>query len=253
MFAFVFDLALFFLAKARINSDGGQASIGNAIWLTLAAWALLFFSGIFFCCGRCCIRNRPSRGNNRSGLGDFEPGHNQYVDRVRMDAIKAEADRQAKQVYGKEGGLPAFQEFQPLNRKDSADDSAYEEGTQIVKQPSQPQLHQQGYIDASSPHPVTGQTYVGGYMPGQPGARAVDDYYNPPGAGYPPGPRRQGTTHSQTASSYSQSTYSSPPPTTVPPLPQQNSQYLPVGTQYGHQNLGTSCECSSLLPFIWQF
>lgn len=167
-----------------------------------------------------------------------------------MDAIKAEAERQAKQKYGKEGGLPAFQEFQPLTRKESADDSAYEEGDQIVKQSSQPQLHQQGYLDASSPRqqPVTGQTYVGGYLPGQPGGRAVDDYYNPPG------PTRQGTTHSQTASSYSQSTYSSPPPSTpapVPPLPQHNPQYLAIGGgQYGHQNNGTSCGCSLRLSFI---
>lgn len=250
MFAFIFDLALFFLTRARIRSAGGQASIGNAIWLTIAAWALLFLSGIFYCCGRCCLSNRPSRrSNKRSGSGDFEPGNNQVTDRLRMDAIKAEAERQAKQKYGQEGGLPAFQEFQPLNRKESADDSAYEEGNQIVSQPSQPQLYQQGYLDASSPRPppVAGQTYAGGYMPGQPGGRAVDDFYNTPG------PRRQGTTHSQTASSYSQSTHSSPPPPTphpVPPLPQLNSQYLAVAPgHYGHQNNGTSCRSTFQPPF----
>lgn len=244
MLAFIFDLALFFLTKARIKSAGGEASIGNAIWLTIAAWVLLFLSGIFFCCGRCCLGSRPSRKGRRGGTGDFEPGNNQYVDQVRMDAIKAEAERQAKQKYGKEGGLPAFQEFQPLTHKESVDDSAFEEGNEIVRQPSQPQLHQQGYLDASSPRQqsVTGQTYAGGYMPGQPGGRAVDDFYNQPGAGYPPGPRRQGTMHSQTASSYSQSTYSSPPPSIpAPPLPQPTSQYLAIGGgQYGHQNQGSS-------------
>lgn len=174
-----------------------------------------------------------------------------------MDAIRAEVERQAKQKYGKEGGLPAFQEFQPLTRKESGDDSAYEEDNQIVKQPSQPQLHPQGYLDASSPRqqPVAGQTYAGGYMPGQPGGRAVDDYYNPSGAGYPPVPARKGTTHSQTASTYSQSTYSSPPPSTpapVPPLPQPSSQqYLAIGGgQYGHQNHGTSCGYRLQLPSI---
>jgi hypothetical protein len=249
MFAFIFDLALFFLAKARINSAGGQASFGNAIWLTIAAWALLFFSGIFFCCGRCCLGKRPSRKSKRSGTGDFEPGHNQNVDQVRMDAINAEAERQAKQKYGNEGGLPAFQEYQPLTRKESVDDSAYEEGNQIVRQPSQ-----QGFLDASSPRPqpATGQTYAGGYVPGQPGGRAVDEYYNPTGSGYPPGPRRQGTTHSQTTSGYSQSTYSSPAPSIpAPPLPQPNSQFLAVGGgQYGHQNLGSSCEHFFRLPFL---
>ena len=257
MIAFIFDLALFFLTKARINSAGGQASIGNAIWLTIAAWVLLFLSGLFFCCGRCCLSNRPSRGSRRSATGDFEPGNNQYVDQVRMDAINAEAERQAKQKYGKEGGLPAFQEFQPLTRKESVDDSAYEEGNQIVRQPSQPHLPQQGYLDASSPRqpPITGQPHPAGYVPGQPGGRAVDEYYNPTNAGYPPGPRRQGTTHSQTASSYSQSTYSSPPLSTLaPPLPQPNSQYLAVGGgQYGHQNNGTSCKYSPWLPVVRPF
>lgn len=253
MFAFIFDLALFFLTRARINSAGGQASIGNAIWLTIAAWALLFFSGIFFCCGRCCLSNRPSRRNKRSATGDFEPGQNQIADQVRLDAIKAEAERQAKQKYGKEGGLPAFQEYQPLTHKGS-EDLAYEEGDEIVKQPSQPQLHPQGYVDASSPRQqlATSQTYVGGYVPGQPGGRAVDDYYNPSGAGYPPRPQRQGTTLSQTASSYS--THSSPPPPTpapIPLLPPSNPQYLAIGGgQYGHQNYETSCGFSFQLPFI---
>lgn len=59
MFAFIFDLVFFFLAKSRINkvqngisiinpSDTrsshhilGKAEIGLAIWLTLAAWVLL--------------------------------------------------------------------------------------------------------------------------------------------------------------------------------------------------------------------
>lgn len=242
MIAFIFDLALFFLTKSRINSAGGNAAIGNALWLTLAAWALLFFSGIFFCCGRCCLDSRPSRSGKRSGTGDFEPGHNQYVDQVRLDAIKAEAERQAKQKYGTEGGLPAFQEFQPLTHKESDDGYAYEEGNHIVKQPSQSQLPQQGYLDASSPsqQPVTGSTYAGGYMPGQPGGRAVDDYYNPTGTGYPPGPRRQ---LSQTASNYSQSSYSSPTPAPAPILHQSNSQYLAAGgAQYGHQPRGSSCE-----------
>ena len=245
MIAFIFDIALFFLTRARINSAGGSASIGLAIWLTLTAWVLLFFSGIFFCCGRCCLDSRPSRKNKRSGSGDFEPGHNQYVDQVRLDAIKAEADRQAKQKYGSESGLPAFQEFQPLTRKESDDGFAYEDGNHIVKQPSQPQLPYQGYHDTSSPsqQPATGPTYAGGYMPGQPGGRAVDDYYDP---GYPPGPRRQA---SQTASNYSQSTYSSPTPAPAPSLPQAGSQYLAAGGgQFGHQPRGSSCKYTLQLP-----
>lgn len=244
MLAFIFDLALFFLTRARIRSAGGEATIGIAIWLTIVAWVLLFLSGIFFCCGRCCLGNRSSRKSKRSAAGDFEPGNNQYVDQVRMDAIKAEAERQAKQKYGQESGLPAFQEVQPLNRKESGEEFAYEEGNEIVSRPSQSHLHQQGYLDASSlrQQPTTGQTYPGGYVPGQPGGRAVDDYHNSTGAGYPPGPRRQGTMHSQTASNYSQSTYSSPPPSIpAPPLPRPSSQFLAVGGgQYGHPTHGSS-------------
>lgn len=160
-----------------------------------------------------------------------------------MDAIKVEAERQAKQKYGKESGLPAFQEYQPLNRKESDDGIAYEEGNQIVTRPSQ--LRQQGYLDASSPSQQPA-TYAGGYVPGQPGARAVDDYYNPAG------PTRQGTVHSQSASNYSQSTYSSPPPPNPAPLlPQVGSQFLAVGGgQYGHQQHGTSCEYTFQPPLV---
>ena len=150
-----------------------------------------------------------------------------------MDAIKAEADRQAKQKY-KEGGLPSFPESQPLTHKES-DDFAYEEGNQIVKLPSQAQSPQQGYHDLPAQNQQP-QTYAGGYVPGQFGGRAVDDYYNP---------TRQGTIHSQTASNYSQSTYSSPTPAPAHPTPQPSSQYLAVGgAQYGHQQRGTSCEYS---------
>ena len=249
MSAFIFDLALFFLAKARIKAAGGNASIGIAIWLTLAAWVLLFFSGIFFCCGRCCLGNRPSRQSKRSGTGDFEPGHSQYVDQVRLDAINAEAERQAKQKYGSESGLPAFQEYQPLTRKESDDGFAYEEGNHIVKQPSNSQLPQQGYMDASSPSQQPA-TYAGGYVPGQPGGRAVDDYYNPTGTGYPPGPMRQGTQRSQSTTSYTQSTRSSPP-APVPPLPQANLQYLATGDpQYGHLPRGSSCKYSFRLTVV---
>src|ERR1700761_7713300 len=43
--AFIFDLVLFFTARARINAvNGGSATLGSAIWLTLVAWVLLFFS-----------------------------------------------------------------------------------------------------------------------------------------------------------------------------------------------------------------
>lgn len=92
--AFIFDLILFFVAKARISAVG-SAQIGSAVWLTLAAWILLFFSGCFYSCGRCCISNRPPKKNyNR----DDETG-------VRREASNKRRleDRKPPEV-----GLPEF-------------------------------------------------------------------------------------------------------------------------------------------------
>ncbi|KDQ20271.1 hypothetical protein BOTBODRAFT_27688 [Botryobasidium botryosum FD-172 SS1] len=125
LLAFIFDLVLFFLAKARLNKvPGGSATMGNAIWLTLAAWILLFISGCMFSFGRCCIsdRPRPPRGPKRERSLDkdtrkAEEGYSGYAETMRLDAVKAEADRKAKQRLGpQEVGLPAFHEHerQPL-------------------------------------------------------------------------------------------------------------------------------------------
>jgi len=64
LLAFIFDMAFFFAAKARINAiPGGSASMGNAIWLTIAAWLLLTLSGCFYTFGRCFVPTRTSRGS----------------------------------------------------------------------------------------------------------------------------------------------------------------------------------------------
>ncbi|KAI0028127.1 SUR7/PalI family-domain-containing protein [Vararia minispora EC-137] len=175
--AFIFDLAFFFIARSRINSvSGGHAEIGSAVWLTLAAWLLLFFSGCFYCIGRCCINRRPRdtlpKHSDRTGSGWLPAGAggNNYDEQMRLDAIKAEADRKARAQRG-EVGLPAFTEYdptQPLTTHVEDDDSQYVP-------------HRNGYAQAA------------------PGTRAVDDYYSPAGAAqnsYPPQPRRQGTQHS---------------------------------------------------------
>ncbi|EPQ29192.1 uncharacterized protein PFL1_03479 [Pseudozyma flocculosa PF-1] len=68
--AFGLDLALFIVAKKRIDSvDGASADLGVGLWMTLAAAILLFLSGFAFCCG-CGGRGRgPSRGRYSS----YEP------------------------------------------------------------------------------------------------------------------------------------------------------------------------------------
>ncbi|KAJ8482688.1 hypothetical protein ONZ45_g6112 [Pleurotus djamor] len=74
MFAFIFDVALFFITKKRINSiPGGSAQTGVAIWLTLAAALALIFTGCFYAFGRCCVPSGHSRG--RSISRDVEKGH----------------------------------------------------------------------------------------------------------------------------------------------------------------------------------
>lgn len=183
LLAFIFDLAFFFLAKSRLNSvQGGSATMGNAIWLTLAAWILLFFSGCFYGLGRCCLRRRPRdmARPDREGSG-WNTGPT-YEDQMRLDAVKAEADRKTRLKQG-EIGLPAFAEHdqtQPLTL-DSEEDVPYRDGA---------------------------------YAAAPPGTRAVDEYYNQPeNNAYPP--RRQptalsqqtGYVHSQQPSTYAPSVY----------------------------------------------
>ncbi|KAI0275300.1 SUR7/PalI family-domain-containing protein [Gloeopeniophorella convolvens] len=194
LLAFIFDLAFFFIAKSRINSvKGGHAEMGNAIWLTLTAWLLLFFSGCFYGLGRCCIRRRPRDMAPSSG-GGWAPaassGQN-YEEQMRLDAVKAEVDRKARQKQA-EQGLPAFTEYDPTQPLTA--DADYE------VQPAVP------YRDAR-------------YAAAPAGTRAVDEYYNPTGnsnSAYPP--RRQATAssgHTQQASGYQHS--------------QQTSGYAPSG------------------------
>lgn len=190
LLAFIFDLAFFFLAKSRINAvNGGSATMGIAIWLTLAAWILLFFSGCFYGLGRCCIRRRP-RDMTPDG-GRWVPAQSTgptYEEQMRLDAAKAEADRKARQNKA-EVGLPAFAEYDPTQPLTS--DAEYE-----AQQPV-------SYRDAQ-------------YAAAPVGTRAVDDYYAAGNNAYPP--RRQPTTssartqqtgyaHSQQTSGYSPSTY----------------------------------------------
>ncbi|KAF7375759.1 hypothetical protein MSAN_00465500 [Mycena sanguinolenta] len=53
---FIFDIAFFELVKSRVASaeNAGAAILGNALYLTLFAWLLLFVTPIMFLIGRCC-------------------------------------------------------------------------------------------------------------------------------------------------------------------------------------------------------
>ncbi len=106
---------------------------------------------------------------------------------MRLDAVKAEADRKAQQKTNTEQGLPAFYESQPLTGHVDGD-----------------QVYLDNEHDSSSQSRIAGQGHSG-YVQGSPGGRAIDDYYAGPSQTsgsniYPPSRREP--------SAYAPSTYS---------------------------------------------
>lgn len=189
LIAFIFDLVLFFAVRARVNKvEGGSATIGNGLWLTLAAWVLLFFAGCMFTFGRCCISRGGGGGRSKSKRDrDDEDGgkFNRESERMRLDAIKAEADRKALQAAGgRERGLPAFYEYErtPLRRDEP---QYYEEEVEVVV-PYTDGAARPGGPSRDASHGSRGSASRQGgsvrtnraYEPGAPGTRAIDDYYN---------------------------------------------------------------------------
>ena len=269
LLAFIFDLAFFFLAKARIN-EVGSAEIGNAIWLTLAAWVLLFFSGCFYTLGRCCISKRKARGKGDNKDDEAAPVGGGYDDRRRLDAVKAEADRKTIQK-ATEGGLPAFHETQPLTARVEGD-AVYVDNPYHDQYNSAPPSATPGYD--GRPH---GGGYAGGgYAQAPQGTRAVDEYYSPTnynnvGSTYPPQPQnqRQATGQAAGTSTYAPSTYAASTYTysapNAPSSPPPNNQYLSANTQqypdrygspgheYGHTLGGTTCTSFLLLDINPKF
>lgn len=261
LLAFIFDVVLFFVAKARINAVG-HASMGNAIWLTLAAWLLLFFSGCFFTLGRCCISKRGPRSKwGKRGDGESGGPDATYAEQMRMEAIRADEERKAiqakKDAHGG-GGLPAFYETVPL--------TGHVEGNSVYTDKDETSNFS---TPVSHSHPHKPGYGPGGYAPAPQGSRAVDEYYHPtsptnaPSTTYPPRPERHASAHSYATSNYApaaprrqQSGYtpSSTPylnASTRPSPPLPNNQYLSTpayqdtyagsGRDYGHTAGGSSC------------
>ncbi|KAG1757818.1 pali-domain-containing protein [Suillus lakei] len=206
--AFIFDLRHLFC---------GSASIGNAVWLTLVAWILLFFSGCFYGVGRCCLRRRPKGawGNNDRTGGD---------ERMRLDAVKAEADRKARQQQG-EIGLPSFQEYdpsQPLKARISGDNVFLDEEDGVPYRDNQ-SVSTAGRAGMGSygRRPSANGYAGGGYVQAPRGTRAIDEYNNASPYGAPP--RRQSSTLTQTTSS------SAYPPTSTAHSMSPLNPYPPPG------------------------
>jgi hypothetical protein len=279
MFAFIFDLVFFFLAKSRLNSvKGGSAEIGLGIWLTLAAWVLLFFSGCFYSIGRCCVGRR-SRGGSSKAAEKYLPSYNNngQDETMRLQAVKAEADRKML-AQRQEGGLPAFHEYDHAKPAEVQPLTARIDGDEV-------------YVDEPHNDQQPAQQFQGGYAPAPAGNRTVDQYNNvrrQPSAvsaqtTYPPQPQqsqfqppnappvRQASGHAQPTTGYAPANYGaglgaaalgatagagaiSPQYSGNQVTPQYSgNQYLaanpqaggyqqPTGAIYGHGQDHTSCE-----------
>jgi hypothetical protein len=133
--ALAIDLAMFYIAKARIDAvQGASATIGISVWLTLAGWILC---GLTACCygvGSCCCgsgaRANRSSGDpkgggynhdyDRAGSSSYHGhgnGSGSGPDRMRLDALRDEELRK------KEQGLPNFATLEtvPLTARDDDD------------------------------------------------------------------------------------------------------------------------------------
>jgi hypothetical protein len=244
------------------------------LWLTLAAWIMLFFSGVFFAIGRCCFSSRPrvpkgSKGGwgGNGGNAGLGAGGIPHGEAMRLEAIKAEADRKARQ---NEVGLPAFPtnaEAVPLTKKPDAqyyveDDSEDEARPYVplggggggMAGAAGPHRRNSGSTTYSTNYAGRGRQqsghqqqpgqYAGGYMQGTPGTRSIDAY-NTIAPSFPAGPSGQ-PPHRQ-ASAHSGYGYNvqpaSPPPM---PVAQNSAAYLApgaaIGEVYGHGDHQSSCE-----------
>ena len=182
--AFIFDLVLFFVAKARISSVG-SAQIGSAVWLTLAAWVLLFFSGCFYSCGKNCISNRPSKkrrdDGDRDGDNDRDTpkkkrstsyNNKERFNKERSDAVRAAEGRRTRKTELGLPDMPEVVETVPLTEGIEESQTAFIDGNEVRLAPPQ------GFRQ---------QSPSGGYVPGARGTTAVDGYYNNrPQNTYPP-------------------------------------------------------------------
>ncbi|GAK62085.1 uncharacterized protein PAN0_001d0282 [Moesziomyces antarcticus] len=138
--AFGLDLALFIIAKKRINSiNGASAELGMAIWMTLAAWILMFLAGCAFSCGICSRRKRNRVKDSHLppdtyGARPAAPMQDRYAEQMRMDALDAEADRKRRQATldrNRRDDLPKFAEYETEHEvplKNDYDDGAYHNG-----------------------------------------------------------------------------------------------------------------------------
>jgi hypothetical protein len=123
LLALVFDLVIFYIAKARIDAvSGASASIGISVWLTLAAWLCAGLSGCAFPLGKKYGSKKQESGDPNRGDGGYGPDYRS--ENMRLRALQ---DEQARK---KEQGLPSFAEVERQPLTASEDKYYYEEPEQ---------------------------------------------------------------------------------------------------------------------------
>lgn len=188
---------------------------------------------------------------------------------MRLQAVKAEADRKARQLQKVEVGLPTLHETQPLTK--DTDEIYVDEGDKIVAYrpvgsaspptvnasapPSNAAYARQGGPGGPRRQPSQPQPYASGYAQAAPGTRAVDDYYNPrrqpSGNTYPPqrtpqsppmpqaGARRQASGRTQASGYAPSAAYNNmPPPGAAMPAPPAGLPVPGTTAQYGSNQYG---------------
>lgn len=125
LIVFIFDVAIFYIARARINAvQGASASIGAAVWMTLAAWLCCCFAGCAYGMGRACCWDSGERGGtrrrSRRERQEEEAAYNRD-EQLRMQAIRDDKLRQNEQ------DLPNFATFERQPLTSDVDDKYYYE------------------------------------------------------------------------------------------------------------------------------
>lgn len=186
--AFIFDIVLFLTVRSKIKKvEGGSAEIGIAIWLTLAAWVLLFLSGWIFAIGRHCILGRGQKLKKQRGKGgkrgasDGVRRSTHLEETLPFNATQAEVDRRARQPSSARRAsapISSASERQPLRSDpEFAEEELYSPFAGHFAQTS-------GYAAGRVPRELSGYTTSSGSSR-QPtssvsdplGAIASDDFY----------------------------------------------------------------------------
>lgn len=132
LIAFIFDLAIFFIAKGAIGKmSGASAQIGAAVWMTLAAWVCCSVAICAFGLANCCCScggKREDRKRKKKGDHDDDNFDSYRRDQdMRLHAIRDEERRKYQQ------DLPSFQPYErePLNPAPPEDKFLYDDSPPI--------------------------------------------------------------------------------------------------------------------------